>query len=157
MYLAVKVVHILAVVLFLGNIGLAMVSKLDADRTRDPVVIAHVLKGIVFGDRWITVPSVVVLITSGITMAILGRLPLLHVDWIWESMLLLAFSGALYVYPIGPDQRHLLSLARKACESGASMDWGSYLSISRRWLYVGWLAVLAPAAAVGLMVLKPGI
>jgi uncharacterized membrane protein len=157
MYLALKVVHVLAVVLFLGNISLAMVWKLDADRTKDPVVMAHVLRGIVLGDRWVTIPSVIALIASGITMAVLGKLPLLHVDWIWQSMSLLGLSGALYVYPIGPDQRHLLELARTARENGANIDWPVYQSVSRRWLYAGWLAILAPAAAVALMVLKPGL
>ena len=57
MFLMLKVVHILAVILFLGNITLAMVWKLDADRTRNPAIMAHVLNGVVLGDRWITVPS----------------------------------------------------------------------------------------------------
>jgi uncharacterized membrane protein len=155
MYLVLKVVHILAVVLFLGNIGLAMLCKLDADRTHNPVIIAHVLRGVVLGDRWITVPSAIVLAVSGVTMAIIAQLPLLHVSWIWQSLLLFLLSGALYVFPIGPDQRRLQALAQAACSEPASMDWVAYASLSRRWLRFGALAILAPAVALVLMVLKP--
>lgn len=156
MYLALKVVHILAVVLFLGNIGLAMLWKLDADRTRNPAIMAHVLEGVVLGDRWITVPSAVILVSSGVLMAVIGHLPLLHIGWIWQSLLLFALSGALYVFPIGPDQRRLRELAQAAHGEAANLDWATYTKLSRRWLSMGALAIFAPAAAVALMVLKPG-
>jgi uncharacterized membrane protein len=132
-----------------------MLWKLDADRTGDPAIMAHVLKGVVFGDRWITLPSAVILVSSGVLMAIIGRLPLLHVGWIWQSLLLFTLSGALYVFPIGPDQRRLQALAQAANGDAANMDWDTYTRLSRRWLSMGTLAILAPAAAVALMVLKP--
>jgi uncharacterized membrane protein len=156
MYLTLKVVHILAVILFLGNISLAMLWKLDADRTRNPAILAHVLTGVVLGDRWVTVPSAVILVSSGVLMAVIGQLPLLHVAWIWQSLLLFALSGALYVFPIGPDQRRMQTLAQAAHGDAASMDWAAYARLSRRWLSMGALAILAPATAVALMVLKPG-
>lgn len=156
MYLALKVVHILAVVLFLGNISLAMVWKLDADRTRNPAIMAHVLHGVVLGDRWITVPCAVILVSSGVAMAVIAQLPLLHVGWIWQSLLLFALSGALYAFPIGPDQRRLQALAQAANGNAANMDWAAYTRLSRRRLSMGTLAILAPAVALALMVLKPG-
>ena len=157
MFLMLKVVHILAVILFLGNITLAMVWKLDADRTRNPAIMAHVLNGVVLGDRWITVPSAVILAVSGVAMAILSRLPPLHVGWIWQSLLLFVLSGALYVFPIGPDQRRMLALAHAASKKPSAMDWSNYTRLSRRWLRTGALAILAPAVAVALMVLKPTV
>lgn len=156
MFLTLKVVHILAVIFFLGNITLAMVWKLDADRTRNPAIMAHVLNGVVLGDRWITVPSAVILSVSGVAMAIMSRLPLLHVGWIWESLLLFGLSGALYIFPIGPDQRRMLAIANAANQDAAPMDWSAYMRLSRRWLQWGAVAILAPALAVMLMVLKPG-
>lgn len=156
MYLTLKVVHILAVILFLGNISLAMIWKLDADRTRNPAIMAHVLKGVVLGDRWITVPSAVALTASGVMMASIGRLPLLHVAWIWQSLLLLTLSGLLYLYPIGPDQRRLAAIADAAHGDAASMDWNAYTRVSRWWLGIGVLDILASAAAMVLMVVKPG-
>jgi uncharacterized membrane protein len=154
MYLALKVVHILAVVLFLGNISLAMVWKLDADRTRNPAIMAHVLHGVVLGDRWITVPCAVILVSSGVVMAVIAELPLLHVGWIWQSLLLFALSAALYVFPIGPDQRRLQALAHAAHGDAANMDWVAYTRLSRRWFSMSTLAILAPATAVVLMVFK---
>ena len=47
MYLAMKVLHVLAVVLFLGNIITGVFWKAHGDRTGDPRIIAHTLEGII--------------------------------------------------------------------------------------------------------------
>lgn len=155
MYLALKVVHVAALVIFLGNISLAMVWKWDADRTRNPTIMAHVLHGVVAGDRWITVPSAVLLFISGFGMAMLGGLPLLHTDWIWKASIAFAASGVLYLYPIGPDQRRMERIALAAGGEPADMDWAAYARLSRRWLLFGLLAIAALVVAMVLMIYKP--
>jgi uncharacterized membrane protein len=47
MYLASKLLHVFAVVLFLGNITIGVFWKLFGDRTRDPRIIAHTMAGII--------------------------------------------------------------------------------------------------------------
>ncbi len=49
MYLALKSLHIIAVVLFLGNVITGVFWKSHADQTGDPRIIAHTLDGIIRG------------------------------------------------------------------------------------------------------------
>jgi len=42
-----------------GKLSDADFGRVDADRTRNPAIMAHVLHGVVLGDRWITVPCAV--------------------------------------------------------------------------------------------------
>lgn len=55
---------------------------------------------------------------------------------------------------VAPLQRQLAQLARSGVESGA-LDWNAYHAVSRQWEIWGAVALLAPALALALMVLKP--
>ena len=68
MYLPMKVLHILAVVLFLGNIITGVFWHRHAERTRDPRLLAFTVEGIIRSDRLFTMPGVHVIIASGIYM-----------------------------------------------------------------------------------------
>ena len=72
-YLAFKVVHILGVVLFLGNIIVTGVWKVLADRTLDPRTIAYAQNLVTLTD-WIFTAGGVVLILIG-AYGIVGRRP----------------------------------------------------------------------------------
>lgn len=155
MYLAMKTLHVLAVVLFLGNIITGLFWKAHGDRTADPRIIAHTLEGIIRSDRWFTLPGVVFIIGFGIAAAILGRLPILDTGWIWQSIVLFGISGLAFMLQVAPLQRRLLALAAAAA-SGQPWDHVSYRRLSRRWEFWGIVAILTPLAALGLMVYKPG-
>jgi uncharacterized membrane protein len=154
-YLALKTLHILAVVLFFGNIITGLFWKAHADRTADPRIIAHTLEGIIRSDRWFTVPGVVFIIVFGVGAAIIAGLPILGTGWIWQSILLFAVSGLVFMLQIVPLQRRLLSLAA-AGSSSQGWDPAAYRRLSRRWEFWGVIAILTPMAALVLMVYKPG-
>ena len=153
-YLALKTLHILAVVLFLGNIITGLFWKAHGDRTADPRIIAHTLEGIIRSDRWFTVPSVVFILVFGVAAAIIRGLPILGTGWIWQSIVLFGVSGLAFMLQIAPLQRRLLGLAA----AGTSQEWdaAAYRRLSRRWEFWGVVAILTPLAALVLMVYKPG-
>jgi uncharacterized membrane protein len=154
-YLAMKTLHILAVVLFLGNILTGLFWKAHADRTGDPRIIAHTLEGIIRSDRWFTIPGVVLIVGFGVAAAILGGLPILGTGWIWQSIVLFGISGLAFMLQVAPLQRRLLGLAAAGI---GSQRWeaAAYRRLSHRWEFWGILAILTPLAALGLMVYKPG-
>ena len=154
MYLTLKLIHISAVVLFLGNITTGLLWKAHGDRSRDPRLIAHALEGIIHSDRWFTIPGAVVIVITGVATAMLGRLSLLGTGWIRWSLLLFAISGLAFVLRVAPLQRRLLALARAAADP-AAFDWALYGRLSRQWELWGAVALLTPALALALMVLKP--
>ncbi len=73
MYLAFKLVHVAAVLLFLGNIITGFFWHAWAARTEDPTVLAHTMAGIIRSDRLFTVPGVIAIVASGITIANLAQ------------------------------------------------------------------------------------
>jgi uncharacterized membrane protein len=155
MYLLLKSLHILAVALFLGNIITGVFWKAHGDRSADPRIMAHTLDGIIRSDRWFTIPGVVLILAFGVGAAMVGGLPILGTGWIWQSIVLFAISGVVFVAQVAPLQVRLRDLARRGGEGGP-WDAEAYRRLSRRWEAWGLVATLTPLAALFLMVLKPG-
>jgi len=152
MYVALKVIHIIAVILFMGNIITGLFWKAHVDRTRNVKFIAHTMDGLIRADRWFTIPGVIVITAAGIFAAIQAGLPLLRTGWILWSIIAFSASGVAFAWQVAPLQKELLALTRAA--DGTAFDWALYRSKSLRWELWGLFATVAPAIAVVLMVLK---
>jgi len=154
MYLLVKLIHITAVIAFLGNITTGLLWHAHAARTRNPELLAHAMDGIIRSDRLFTVPGVIGIIISGVVLAIYGDLPLLRTGWILWTLVLFASSGIVFMLRVAPFQRQLRSLAESGARSGA-FEYASYHALAVRWEVWGAVALLTPVAGLVLMVLKP--
>ena len=154
MYLWLKVLHVMAVVLFLGNIATGLFWHAHAARTRDPKLLAHTVDGIIRSDRFFTVPGVLLIIASGVTAAILGSLPILRTSWILWALVLFGISGLIFMLRVAPLQRQLHAMAEAGASAGA-FDYGAYRALAVRWEIWGGIALLTPFVALMLMVLKP--
>src|SRR3970282_2657858 len=96
MYLLLKLFHIIAVIIFLGNITTGLFWHAHAARTRDPKLLAHTMDGIIRSDRLFTVPGVIGIIISGVAAAIYGNFPILRTGWILWTLVLFAVSGLIF-------------------------------------------------------------
>lgn len=153
-YLLMKTLHVVAVVLFVGNIVIGAFWKAHGDRTGDPRIIAHTLEGITRADRWFTMPGVALLVIAGFGGAGIGRLPVFGTDWIVWSLVLLIISAAVFMGVLVPLQRRMLAVAR-AASPAADFDRAQYDRLSRQWMMWGLLATLTPVVAIAVMVFKP--
>jgi len=153
-YLWIKVVHVAAVVAFLGNITTGLFWYAHAARTRDPRLLAHVVDGIIRSDRLFTIPGVVVIIASGLAAAVAGGHPILGTPWILWSLVLFSVSGVLFVLRVAPLQVRLRALAQAGVDRG-TFDWDGFRRVARAWEGWGLAALLTPLAALVLMILKP--
>ena len=156
MYLLIKLLHVVAVIAFLGNIATGLFWHLHAAHTRDPRLLAHTMDGIISSDRLFTIPGVVVIVTTGIISAVTGGLPLLRTGWILWTLVLLTVSSVIFMAFVTPLQRQLLALAQAGSGPG-SFDYDGYARVARRWDIWSAAALLAPAAGLVLMVLKPAL
>ena len=68
-YLFLKGLHILGVILLLGNIIVTAWWKIMADRTRDPKIIAFAQRQVILTDWVFTAPGALITILAGDTMA----------------------------------------------------------------------------------------
>jgi uncharacterized membrane protein len=156
MYLWFKLIHLLAVVAFVGNIVTGVFWHKHALRTRDPRLVAHTMDGVIRSDRLFTMPGVLVIIASGVFAAIQGGFPILRTGWILWSLILFGISGAVFMAKLGPLQRRMRDFAQAAAAGGA-FDLGAYERLSKQWDFWGAVATIAPLGALALMVLKPAL
>jgi uncharacterized membrane protein len=154
MYLLIKLIHVAAVIAFVGNITTGLFWHAHAARTRDPRLIAHAMDGIIRSDRLFTMPGVVIIIVTGVAAAIHGNFPLLRTGWILWSLILFSISGLIFMVRLAPLQRQLRALAEAGARAGP-FDYARYHALAVRWEIWGAAALLTPLAALVLMVLKP--
>jgi len=154
-YFVWKLLHIAAVILFLGNITTGLFWAAHAKKTRDFAVIALTFDGIIRSDRWFTIPGVIGIIVAGVATAVKANLPILGTGWILWSIVLFSISGIVFGIWVAPLQRELLKLAQTA--KSTRLTWETYESTYRKWEFWGLVALLAPVLALIVMVLKPAL
>lgn len=154
MYLAIKLLHVIAVVAFLGNTTTGLFWHAHAARTRDPKLLAHTMDGIIRSDRIFTMPGVAGIVASGVAIAMLGGYPILSTGWIAWTLAAFTLSGLLFAVRVAPLQRQLLALATDGARTGG-FEYSRYRTLAIRWELWGAAALLTPFAGLALMVLKP--
>jgi uncharacterized membrane protein len=154
LYDALKYLHILGIVLLLGNVTITAFWKAFAGRTGDPVVIA-------FGQRLVTITDFVftggggiIFIVGGFGAAWVGGLGPFATGWLVWGQILFVVSGAIWIVILIPAQIRLGQAARRFAAGGSIPD--SYWRDSRLWLTWGIIACFPLAAAIWVMVAKPG-
>jgi uncharacterized membrane protein len=152
-YTLLKALHIVSVVLFLGNIVTGVFWKLHGDRLGTLNSRAQALDGVIRSDRWFTVPGVLAIIVTGVMLATTLQLPILGTKWLLWALILFGISGAAFSVFVGPLQKKLL----KNVQAGLTGTWNQseYEALSRSWTAWGAIATAAPVVALFLMVMKP--
>src|SRR5436190_16208747 len=154
-YTLLKLVHIIAVITFLGNITTGLFWMRIADKTNNFSIISFTMKGIITSDKWFTIPGVIVISAGGFGAAIGGGLPLLRTGWIFWSIVLFSLSGMIFTTKLAPLQKKILQLTKNAETARSSHD--LYQASLQQWEMWGLTALLTPLTAVVMMVLKiPG-
>lgn len=155
MYLWLKLLHVLGVVMFVGNIVTGVFWHKHALRTRDPRLLAHAMDGVRRSDRLFTMPGVLLILVTGVWAAVQGGFPILRTGWIAWTLVLFGISGLVFGLRIAPLQKRLHALAAAGTDGG--FDLAAYERLSRQWDLWGTVATLTPLAGVALMVLKPAL
>ncbi len=154
LYLVLKALHIISVVLFLGNIITGVFWKVHADRTGDLRARAQALDGIIKSDRWFTVPGVLLIIATGVALGAHGGICRCCARSGSSGRWCCSASRAWRSrFMVGPLQKKLLANAR----AGLAGNWNQaeYEALSRSWAFWGVVATAAPLIALFLMVMKP--
>jgi len=150
-YFYIKLIHIIFVIIFLGNITIGLFWKIFAEKTRDPDKIAFAFKGIIKADRYFTMPGVIGITLFGIGLAMHSKIPILGTGWILWSIILFTISGIAFMAKLVPLQKKLAAIASEK----EKFNWEEYHKLSKQWDLWGYVALLAPWIATVLMVIKP--
>lgn len=152
LYSIMKLIHILAVIIFVGNIAVGMFWKMYAQKTKDEKTIAFTFNGIIKADRIFTMPSVALLLIFGLGTAG-GNYNILSTGWIFWSLILFIISGAVFMAKVVALQKKILGLAN----DDTKFNWDEYKKLADKWNLWGGVSLLTPFIAVVLMVVKPTI
>ena len=147
-------VHVLGVVLFLGNLIVTAVWKTVADRTKEARVVA-------FGQRLVTVTDLAFTATGAVLIAVSGHVLADRFGgvfggpaWLTLGWSLFIAAGAIWLLVLVPVEVMQERLARGFRDGGAIPD--RYWRLSRVWAVAGSVATVLPLVNIYLMVVKPG-
>ncbi len=150
-YLWLKTIHIIGVVLFLGNIIVTGWWKVLADRTNNPQIIAFAQRQVTLTDYVFTAGGALILLVAGMLNIWLHEMPL-TMKWLMHGMGLFIVSGLIWVLVLIPTQMKQAKMAKTFAETGEIPE--HYWKLCQRWNFWGFLAVITPLITVYLMVFK---
>src|SRR5690349_23623403 len=96
LYFSLKALHIVSVVVFLGNIITGFFWKTHADRMGDLRARAQALDGLIRADRVFTAPAVFLILATGVSLAMTMHLPILGTPWILWAVVLFGIAGVVF-------------------------------------------------------------
>ncbi|MEK5175762.1 DUF2269 domain-containing protein [Heyndrickxia sp. FSL W8-0496] len=144
--------HILGAVIFLGNIVTAAFWKIRADIKRDPKFIHHTVKNVMLADFIFTLPGLILIIVSGILMAVQSGYSMDTFNWLTLSLFLFVLTGFLWLAVLIPIQRSMVRYSARSIDDGVISN--KYKNVSRYWAIVGIAATLLPVVILYLMITK---
>lgn len=153
MYEALKALHLLGVILLVGNVTVSAVWKVFADRTGNGKLARFAQQMITLTDWTITLAGILLITGAGYGMAHIRQMPLFDPNWLLLGQILFAISGSIWLVILIPAQ---IRLARQAKSLGDNEDLPSaFRRDSRLWLFWGVLATVPLIAAIYVMIAKP--
>ncbi|MDP3087876.1 MAG: DUF2269 domain-containing protein [Methylotenera sp.] len=151
-YLWLKVVHILGVVLFLGNIIVTGWWKNMADLTKNPQIIAYAQRQVTLTDFIFTGGGVLILLVAGMVNVHFHDMSY-ATKWLGHGMAIFLVSGVIWAAVLIPIQIKQAKMAKAFAVSGEIP--ASYWKLCTTWNLFGLLATLIPLANLYFMVFKP--
>ncbi len=149
-----KFVHILGIVLLLGNITVTAVWKVFADRTRDASIIAFGQRLVTGTDFGLTIPGIVLTIVGGYGAMVEARYDFPGPAWLLWSQIWFVVAGLIWLVMLIPIQVKQARMAREFSDTGAIPD--AYRLLARQWIAWGLVATVPMVSALYLMIFKPG-
>jgi uncharacterized membrane protein len=153
-YLWIKWLHILSSTLLFGT-GLGSAFYMFfASQTRDPRVIATVVRYVVIADWVFTTPAIILQPATGFYLVHLAGYPVSS-PWILWSVVLYLLAGAAWL-PVVWMQMRMRDLAAMAANTGSPLP-QVYWRFLRTWVALGVVAFLSLVVVFYLMVAKPAL
>ena len=142
-----KVAHVLAAILFTGNVIVTGVWAAILFPRRGQFDFRLAARAIVITDWVFTLGGAIALVTTGVLLAIGRGFPIWGTFWIRQAVIGLALSTTIWLVVLVPAQRQMVRLS--PAEDAA------LVRVYRRWNATGWLAAIPLLWALYCMTWKP--
>jgi uncharacterized membrane protein len=153
MYVLLKELHVLGVIILIGNVTITAFWKVLSDLTRDPIIIANAQRIVTVSDWLFTLSGIAFIIVGGFGAVYVQRLPLFGSIWLVAGQILFVFSGSIWLGILVPLQIRQGRAALLFRSSGHIP--ARYWRDTRLWLIWGIVATLPLIAALHVMIAKP--
>jgi uncharacterized membrane protein len=152
-YNAFKFIHVLGIVILVGNVTITAYWKVLADLSKDARIIAHAQRGVNIADWIFTLSGIALIMIGGYGAALIKQLPLFSSFWLVAGQILFGISGVIWLGILVPLQIRQGRAAQKFAGGGVVPS--AYWRDAKRWLVWGIIATIPLVAAVYVMVDKP--
>lgn len=152
-YATYKILHIIGIVLLIGNVTVTAFWKVMADRTREPRLIAHAQYLVTWADWFFTASGIVLTTVGGYGAAMVAGFDLFGQPWLMYGQLCFVVSGLMWAGILLPAQIRMARLARGFADGTEIPD--RYWRDARRWLVWGIIATVPLVTGIVVMVVKP--
>ncbi|MDX8399548.1 MAG: DUF2269 family protein [Gallionellaceae bacterium] len=152
-YLWLKSLHLLGVVLLLGNIIVTGWWKFMADRTRNPQIIAFAQRQVTITDYLFTASGAAIILAAGWGNAASHGMDVFHTKWLSWGLWLFSASGVIWVALLIPIQHRQQRMAKAFAVSGDIPP--EYWRLCKQLAFWGTIATLLPLMNLYWMVFKP--
>jgi uncharacterized membrane protein len=152
MYSILKFLHVLGVVILIGNVTITAFWKVFADRTGDVAMVAHAQHAVIVADWLFTLPAIALILFGGYGMVLHAGLDPLGSAWLVWGQGLFLLSGCIWLGILVPAQIRQGRAARALRKGDALPE--SYWRDGRLWLVWGIAATAPLIAAIYVMIVK---
>ena len=152
LYEIAKTVHVIGVILLVGNVSATAIWKLFADRTRNPTIMAFAQKLVTYTDLSLTLWGIILIVAGGYSAALIGRLDLIGERWLLYGQLLFVLSGVLWLGILLPLQIRQARAAKRFGETGEVP--AQYWRDCGNWVIWGLIATVPLVASIWVMIAK---
>ena len=152
-YLWMKALHLIGVIMFLGNMIITGWWKIMAGRTRNPVIIAFAQRQTASADLLFAGGGVLLMLIGGPGNVMEHHLDFLHIFWLRWGLWLFVVVGVIWGAILVPLQIAQSRLARQFAEGGKIP--ARYWKLERLWRTFSTLALLLVLVGIYWMVFKP--
>lgn len=152
-YSIFKIIHILGVVILVGNVTVTFIWKVRADLTRDPTVVAFAQRLVSWTDWAFTAGGALLIIVGGYGMTLVADLDPIDVGWLFRSQVWFYGIGLVWLFVLVPLQVVQARQARRFAVTGTIPE--SYWRLCRYWNLVGIASTVPFVHVLWLMVVRP--
>ncbi len=151
-YGVLKILHLLGIVMLLGNVTITSCWKLFADRTGDPKIMAHAQRLVTITDWAFTFWGILLTLVGGYGAMWVAGMDPIETPWILQAEILFVLSGLIWLIVLVPIQIRQARQARQFAKDGIVPD--GYRRSGVVWLIWGLVATAPLVGAMYVMVFK---
>ncbi len=153
-YFTVKFIHVLGVVLFLGNIIVSALWKTQADKTGNPVIIAFACRLVNMTDLAFTALGGALITIGGIGLFHATGIAISDAPHLTIGISLFGMAAMLWVTGLVPLQIYMSKIASRTALAGDQTMPPAYEKCRKLWNIIGLIAVILPLATLYFMIYR---